>query len=130
MSVESDLKARLVADATVNGLIAGRCYPGVLPQSPSYPALTFFRVSATRLYNFRGTASRVTARFQIDCWAATHIQARALADAVRASLHAIVGTMGSTSIGYVRLDNELDVYEDAVKEFRVILDFIIDYVET
>ena len=129
MSLESDLKARLVADATVNALIAGRCYPAVLPQSPSYPALTFFRVSATRLYNLKGTASRVTARFQIDCWAATHITARALADAVRVSLHAVVGTMGSTAIGYVRLDNELDVYEDEVKEYRVILDVLIDYVE-
>ena len=129
MSVESDLKARLVADATVDGLVDGRIYPGALPQNPTYPAVSYFRVSATRLYNLKGTASRVTARFQIDCWAATHITARALADAIRASLHAVVGTMGSTSIGYIRLDNETDQYEDAVKEFRVIMDWFIDYVE-
>jgi hypothetical protein len=129
MSVDSDLKARLVADGTINGLISGRVYPDILPQGPTYPALTYFRVSGPRLYHLRGASGRSTPRYQIDCWAETRLGARVLAEAVRASLSGFHGFMGTTKVGYLRLDNETDFYEETVKVYRTSLDFIIDHNE-
>jgi hypothetical protein len=49
MTTEDGLKAFLAADATLNGLLAGRIYPDVIPQGvTARPALTYQRTSTDR----------------------------------------------------------------------------------
>ena len=129
MSIESALRTFLLDDATVAGLVGTRIYPQILPQNPTYPALSFQRVSAVRLRALDGVVGVAQARFQIDCWALTYAQCRALASAVRVRLDGYRGDMDGIHVGATTLENDQDIYEDDVTGYRASLDVIIQHQE-
>ena len=118
MSIETEVRTRLTSDGTVSGLVSTRIYPKRLPQNPTYPALTFGRVSGVRLHNLAGVAGRGTPRIQIDSWAKTYLGAQALAAAVRASLDGFNGTL-TTIKATIRIDNEIDFDEPGIDQAGV-----------
>lgn len=128
MSLDSELVSYILADGTVSGLIAARCYPGKLPQSPAYPAIVYQRIDTPRLHELAGPGGMAHPRFQFSCWATTHAAARTLADALRARLN--TGPMALATIrGSCRLDNEFDDWDDTVEKWRVVQDYIILHTE-
>lgn len=126
MSLETELRARLAADAGVSALVAARIYPLRLPQTPVYPALTYRRVSGLGVHNLSGAAGRGRSRIQVDCWAETYLGAQALAAAARASLDGFNGTLVTLRAVIFR-ENELDDFEDAPELYRVIQDWRISH---
>lgn len=138
MTVEADIRVRLLADGTVSGLISTRMYPLVLPQDPTLPALTYQRISGPRIHKLTGTTGRARARLEIDSWAETYTEAQSLAAAVRASLDGFIGTLTdgnspeSTRSATIRLDNERDLHEDlggGSALYRISQDYMINHSE-
>jgi Protein of unknown function (DUF3168) len=66
--------------ATLQGLVAGRCYPDVAPEATARPYLTYQAVGGTAV-NFISQAppGRVNTRMQISVWADTRAQASTVA---------------------------------------------------
>jgi len=128
MTIETELRTRLLADGTISGLIGTRLYPVVLPQDPTMPALVSSRVSGQRLHNLSGVAGRGMPRITIDCWASTYAGSKTLAAAVRSSLDGLNGLL-TTINASIKIDNEIDDYEDDTGLYRVIQDYIINHLE-
>lgn len=127
-----DLAQFLVRATDVAALIGVRVYPRQLPQAVTVPALSYFQVDAIRVRELDGPAGKVRRRIQIDSWARTHTEAWNLADAVRLALDGFSGMMGSTDVGSVNMQNEIEFFEpDAgtVGLYRVMQDYIIGHLE-
>lgn len=121
MSIATILKAALAADTAVAAIVSTRIYPLQLPQSPTYPAITYQRISNT---GTNGNTALRESRWQISCWAQTYLGALALSAAVKALLEEYTNTVSTPGIKMALVVNELDDYDDTVKVYRVIIDVI------
>lgn len=90
-----------------------RVYPMLMPQNPTYPALTYQRIASAPVASLDGMSNLDRVRMQVDCWALTYLAAKNLAAQVRAEL---------TLINALLL-LELDDYEPNEKVYRVTMDF-------
>lgn len=124
--------------AGVAALVSARIYPGRAPSSANLsdgPYIIYMNVSRTRERHMGGGSGLALARYQLDAWAASYTEARALADAVRAALDNVqdedMGAAGSTvHVDSAVLDNENDVFGEPTDggqraPSRVSLDFLI-----
>ncbi len=118
MSVETAVFTRLTTHAGTAALIGTRCYPSMLPQKATFPAVVYQRISSSGRI---GTTDRRTARFQLSCWANTYAGAKALAVQVR---NAVEGYADAT-IRMGRIVNEIDDYGEIPELQRVIVDVIV-----
>lgn len=123
----------LLADAGVAALVGPRIRPGFLAQGEGTPALVVNKISGAPMVTMGGPAGLAEARMQVDCYAATWLQAEALADAVKAALSAIRFTHdGMRFEGSFAID-ERDLSEsdgpDGVRRPRISLDFRIFHEE-
>jgi len=128
MSIESELLTRLKADGALAALVVARIYPGLLPQKPTFPAVSYRRVSGVRVHNLDGASGRATPRFQFDSWAETKSGVLALATAVREALNGYIGVLTTLNV-VIRIENEFDDYDEEIRKHRVIQDFIISHTE-
>jgi len=124
VTVETDIRTRIVADGTISGLVATRVYPLVLPQKPTYPAIRYGRISGPRSQLLDGPSEWGFARVEYDSWATSYTGAQTLAAAVRSSLNGFIGTLSGRSV-VIRLENERDDFEEADELYRVIQDYIV-----
>ena len=95
-------------------------YPVILPQAAAFPALTYQRISADRVYSLSGysTAILENARMQVDCWATSFETVKTLARGVRRTVDY------ATSIRSNCISDQ-DFYEPDTKIWRVSMDFSI-----
>ena len=135
ITIEEGLRAFLVANVTVNGLVSGRVYPNKLPQTVTMPALTYQRIDTPRVHSHDSSGSAGTAypRIQFDCWAASYASAKSLSDALRGALNGYVGTMGTVNPVMVQSalqeDERFDDFADA-GVVRISCDFTVWHLET
>jgi len=120
---ESGLRAWALADPTVAGLIGTRFYPMMLPQTPTLPACTYFRVS----HRIPDEIPYPTIRMQVTCWATTHSGARALATALEAAAGKKKGTSAGVEIKYASVANDLDMHDPDTGYYMVPVDFKVTY---
>jgi hypothetical protein len=123
----------------VAALVSTRVYPDVLPQTPTFPAIRYTRISTARsqfrvLSRAGGKATRAQPRFQVDAYALTRAQANAVADAVREVLDGYSGTAASFTIDQAAVEDEGADLEEGVGPggapvYRARLDFFISYAE-
>jgi hypothetical protein len=91
LSFTADLTAAFVGDAGVTALVGRRIQWLTRPQAAALPAIVLQTVSAPRDYTLTSRVGLVGYLVQVSCWAATHLEAKAIAAAVIAladSLHA------------------------------------------
>jgi hypothetical protein len=74
-------------DNTVKGIVAARIYCGILPQNPTYPALTIQPITYNPDNDLAGPGGLQWDRLQIDAGAATYAAADGLYKAVIAALN-------------------------------------------
>ncbi len=120
---ESGLRAWALADPTVAGLIGTRFYPMLLPQTPTLPACTYFRVS----HRIPDEIPYPTVRIQVTCWAASHTAARELATALEAAAGRKKGTSAGVEIKYANVANDLDMRDPDTGYYLVPVDFKVTY---
>jgi len=129
VNLEESLYAYLKAYAGLSALVGSRIYPLILPQPPTLPAVTYFKVS---LVNKRTLASPSNVlkqvRVQFSCWADTYSEAKSVAAQVKLALQDFRGEMGGAG-GVQVLDgniiNEQDLYETDTGIYHVPVDVLI-----
>lgn len=131
MRIEEALYAHLSTHAGLTALVGTRIYPQRLPQTPTLPAVTFFRVSGPTIQDFDGTA-KTRARFQLDCWAegdTAYADAHEVADQVIAALDGYGGQMGGAGGVWcdATLINDRDLPDPDTGWHRVSQDYEIWY---
>ena len=88
MSFETDIVARLRAAPGVTSIVGSRIYAGLAPQDAPLPRLTYFAIGGgDEVVDLLGASGLAEVRLQVDAWADRYSTIRALADAVRESLH-------------------------------------------
>jgi hypothetical protein len=124
-TVETALRARLLADPVVVGLVADRIEPSPLAQASVLPAITYQRVSGARGETFDGPSGLAWPRIQFDCWAGSHDAARGLFDALRVSLNGASFVASGVVVQKAKVISETDFYESDVKLHRVSADLMV-----
>jgi hypothetical protein len=111
MSFEADLRARLLADAAIAGLVGTRIYWKIRAQGSALPAIVLGTIYGPRDQHFEGPIGTQGNRIQFDCLAPTAIAAINLRNAVLAEIEG-PGTAGATTFqgGFVNL------YRDTVED--------------
>lgn len=127
MAIEDDLYTFVTADTDVAALVGNRMYPVVLPQSVTLPALRYLLSDDVPGQTQEGPDGLWRPRLQFDCYATRRSQARDLARAVLARLNGYQGAMGGSTIGALQAQNQLEMFEETVEAFRVMVDFRVLY---
>lgn len=86
MDLQGALRARAVASAALNVIVAGRVYSVTRPQNTPLPAITFQRISDPRPQHLKGFNELRDTRVQFDCWGNTSVQVSQMAEALIAAL--------------------------------------------
>lgn len=128
MSFEEGLFYYLDNYTGLSAEVDDRIYPGLLPQTPVLPCVTYNRISTPRLAEFE-RQFMPQARFQFDCWAADFSRAKDVAAQVKAALDVYSGPMGVYTVEVSLIDDEIDTYEPETGYWHSIIDAIIWYIE-
>lgn len=129
MIIEEGLVAYIPTVTAVHALIVARFYPLRLPENPTYPAVTYQRISTPRIHAHTGPSHLAYPRFQLDCYATTYLGAKAVATAIRVALDGYKGLMGAVDVQECTVIDERDFYDPATRIWRISLDSIIGHQE-
>lgn len=118
MSLYNKLYKHLSTVALITDITGSRIYPVLLPQgaAAAFPAVTYQRVSADRVYSLSGYSTLENVRMQIDCWATSFETVKDLGDKMRQ-------TVDTATAFASNLLSDQDLYEDEVGVYRVSMDF-------
>jgi hypothetical protein len=117
--IEAKIRAILAATTAVSTLVGTRIYVGILPQDPTYPALTIQPISYNPDNHLTAPGDLQWDRLQIDAWGVTYAAADGL---YRAAITALNGK-AFTGTGY-RIGSVIvqvgggHQYEESVKVHR------------
>ena len=128
MTIEEALSAYLNSKTELIDIVGDRIYPIVLPQNPTYPALTYFKVSGLALHD----ADIAYPRFQLSSWGEDYADVKTLAAAVKEVMQRFKGIMGGTGgvkVSQVVYENELDLYDSVTGIYHIPADYKIIYRE-
>lgn len=112
--IRSAVAAVLTADPGVSALVGLRVYPSVVSEdNPSWPALTYQLVAATRERDVNGPSGLSRALFQVACVSRSNTDGEAVIEAVRQCLDGPASPAVAAGGGYVTiigatLDGERD----------------------
>lgn len=131
--VEQEIRARLLAHAGTAALVGTRVYPVKLPQTPTYPAITYYRVNTERVSAMGADRPDVRAIIRVSCWddgSDGYSGSKALATQVRAALERYSVSPGTyVPIQDIYFENEFDLYDDDAQVFHVVCSFEVVYDE-
>jgi hypothetical protein len=96
--IENAIYQRLAAHSGLSALISARIYPQILPETPTYPAVTYWITGAPRETAMGSDPGIVHARVQVDAWGLTFAVARNVGEQVRAALQRWRGTLDGTEV--------------------------------
>ena len=139
--IQEAIIARLAAVSGLTTLIGTqpnmRAYPRLMPEAPTYPALTYTKVSEVRESAMGSDSGLVHARWQFDIWDTDRTRARNVAEQLRLALERYRGTfLDANSATQQWYDTFIDDVQepgpelvDAVPVFHTITDVMIHYTE-
>lgn len=105
------LRARLIADATVAGVVGTRVHWTLVPQDSALPYIRLQTVSDLRPSDLEGYDGTRETRVQADCFATRHAAARTLAEAVIAAAIAPF-TQDGVAFGRIEAEGPRDLGDD------------------
>lgn len=130
MDFQSGVRARLLTNNTVSGIVGTRVDWMTRPQKAALPAISLQTISDPRTGHLKGFDGARATRVQCDCWAATYAAALALARAAIAALQP-PATISGKKFGNAQVDAQRDLGEavaDGSFIHRQSIDFIIWHV--
>lgn len=139
-----DIFAYLSTTTPVKELVATRIFGLQIPQLGAadieqlggpYPAIRYEESVIEHIRHLAGGSATCQTALQIDCYAESYPDVKALADGVRRVLDTFAGEMGSTTIKEIILESEEDIYEDPVDAgdtgvYRVMQDYTVWHSES
>lgn len=111
MSLESDIRAFLIADADVTAIVGTRIFPLRIPQGQALPAIRYVVIASSSDHHLGGTSGSAETTIQFDCYSETYSEAIDLGNKVRTALVASNNgqhVAGSTNIYETRLTAQSD----------------------
>lgn len=93
--IRKALRSFLLADAAIVAVVVDRVYALRIPQGVNASSIVVTRVSGPGDYHMDGPSGLISARIQIDAWAATADAATTLANLVKDRIDGYRGTMGT-----------------------------------
>ena len=123
MTIETAIFTRLTGHAGTTALVGTRVYPDHLPQNPTYPAITYTRVTTERASAMGVDTGVVEAEFRIVCFDETYAEVKAVALQVLDALQRFRGTVDSVVIQDVFIINQDYDFDDDVGLYEINLDF-------
>jgi hypothetical protein len=106
MSLDTDLRTALAANAGLTVLVGSRIVADRMEEGAPRPFIVFSRATTDYQTGLDGTVLAERATFDVQCWADTRASAEAVANAVKAILDADQRPILSRVSGY---DAELDL---------------------
>lgn len=129
MSLETALRAYVLADPAIAAAVGQRMYPRRLPQGPALPALDYQRIDTRRLHDLDGPDGLPRARMQVRAWGATVQSATDLAALVRERLDGFRGAWGDVAVGACLCVAERDLDDPETGRSAVVQDYMIQWRE-
>ena len=128
--IEDAIYTKLTGLAAVSAIVVLRIYPLKMPDNPTFPCVTYQRISSIREQTLSGRVSYCDALYQIDSWSESYDTTASLAAAIFAGLEGFRGIVSTVDIQGILSQNEIDLYEDDVKVFRRSQTFRVIFLET
>jgi hypothetical protein len=130
-SIDTAIGARLAGYAGLSALVSTRIYHDEAKQNGVIPYVTFICVDDLPIHSMGTMHSLRDTRYQVDCWASSKSEARAIAVQVELALDNYSGTSDSVSIAN-SLSEGIDPfpYDPAEGCHRCKVEFLIQYVRT
>ena len=116
MMTEAQVYNLLKNDSGVKALINERVYPLVAQQNVTKPYITYRVINGLKIQCLGGQIYQGDYRMQLDCYALTYPNVKAISQAVK---NCLIGFMASNNI------NIIDDYDDETRLFKQIIDFKI-----
>lgn len=118
MNIEIALRTVLVDAPAVAALVDTRVYPMVLPQDPTYPAITYQTITGSSEYSMEGPSNLAAPRMQLDLYAGTAGALFDLRGAVMKALSGFAGAVGSPPVKIYGAfkQMEIDRYEQDLEQ--------------
>jgi hypothetical protein len=107
----------------LNGLVGGRMYPMVAPDSPTVPFIVYQNITNSPEYTLGNTSPINNTRMQIDCYSDTYGGVKSLVASVQSAMQA--AAQAKTLVNVPKMSS--DLYEAEVKLYRVTQDYSIWY---
>lgn len=123
--IEAALRAILTADVTLSPRVGPRVYPGLLPENPVYPAITYRQISGAQTKTYSGPIDPSKGRFQFDCFDDDYTLTKSLAAAVIAALDGYTGEVQQVRIGSLLHTTTIDIYDAVLARPKTSTDFMI-----
>ena len=123
--MKTALRSRLLADATISGLVGTRIDWGLRPQGKPLPAITLTLLPTPRDYHMGGAQHTQHYLVQIDCWAASYASAEAVRQAVIAEMEPASGSFQGS---FVQRDHDMPERTETGEIHRASLDFKVTYI--
>lgn len=123
--MQAALRSRLLADATISGLVGQRVDWGLRPQAKSLPAITLTLVPTPRAYHMGGAQNTQFYLVQIDAWAEKYATAHQLRQAIIAELEQ---ASGEFLFSFLERDEDKPELTDTGPINRASMDFRVTHV--
>jgi hypothetical protein len=128
--IEKAIYSILTGDSDVSALVGTRVYPVNIPQNPTYPLVSFSRVSGNRVASMSGASSISMPRFEIGCFADTYSAVKTLAGKVRSVLFGYSGTIAGVIVYSVLLESDTDNYQEGIDKYMISNDYFFHHKES
>lgn len=132
------LRALILSDGTVSGMVGQRIYPLMAKQGETRPMVVYQKTSSIPEHTLDGPVDLATARYQIDGWAKDIDTAVQLADAVKFKLDGYSGAVpyghdspqAAVSFKGIFFDGrDFEDYDGTAKMYRASRSYLVNYLE-
>ena len=128
MSIASSLRAKVLEDATVSGLIGSRMYPNHAPQNPTYPLLVYRRRETRRDYSMDGPTELVMSLYEFVAYSSDYGEAWETMNAVISHMDQFRGSSGGVTYTHCLWVFDRDDYDDKIEKHMAVARIDIWYV--
>lgn len=117
--IDEYLYTFLIAQSGITSIVSTRVYPVILPEKPTYPAITYRDDDHDIDESFDGNGILTRSDYFIDAWSTTHTGALTLAAAIKTALKNHSGSFGGINIQQLSIRTIPGmIYEDSVEAYR------------
>jgi len=125
--LDQAIRELLTANSAITAVTSTRIYNMRAPDNPTFPLITFQRISNIREHTMSGEQAKLTDTLvQVDCWARESsglAVVRQLAINVRLTLDNYRGTASGVDVQGIMSQNESDSWDETTEVYRVMQQF-------
>lgn len=114
--LETKIYSALAANATVAAKVGARIYPLIMPQNPTFPALTYQRISSNQINSLGGFSGLENPHIVINAWGTRYDTVKELAEDVHV-------TMDAATAFKALMASDIDGYDPDTGLYMVSQDF-------